>query len=168
MDVSFGVEKGEIFGIAGSNGAGKSTLFNVIAGIYSPTSGKVTFDGEDVTGWPTFRICNRGIGRTFQIPTTFHSLDIHTNIKAGMTFGGGNNERLDDVIELLDLKEKLKSPAQNLDLYTTKMVMMGTVLATGCKLLMLDEPMAGFSMTEIEKFTVLVRKINQAWGVTIL
>jgi len=166
--VSFQIEKGEIFGIAGPNGAGKSTLFNVIAGHYSPTSGKVRFDGHDITGLKPHRICGKGIGRTFQIPTTFHSLNVYDNLRAGTIFGGGSLDRLSQVIDFLDLSTRLQAPATNLDLYTTKLVMLGTVLATDCKLLMLDEPMAGFSMVEIGRFVDLVRRINLEWGITVL
>lgn len=167
-DVSFQVEQGEIFGIAGPNGAGKSTLFNAITGNYAPTAGKATFNGRDITGLSPDKICHLGIGRTYQIPTTFHSLSVYDNIRIGSTFGGTHTRRVEDILEFLNLTSIADLPAKNLDLYSTKLVMLGGVLATNCKLLMLDEPMAGFSMPEINRFVDVLRLINKEWNITIV
>jgi branched-chain amino acid transport system ATP-binding protein len=168
VDVSFQVEEGEIFGIAGPNGAGKSTLFNVIAGVYPPSSGRVLFEGHDITSLKPDQVCHRGIARTFQIPTTFHSMTVYDNIRVGAIFGGGEKVHIADIVEFLALGDKAHQPARDLDLYTTKLVMLGAALATDCRLLMLDEPMAGMSMVEIERFLTLVRKINQEWKTTLI
>ena len=167
-DVSFKVDQGEIFGIAGPNGAGKTTLFNAITGNYTPSAGKVTFAGRDITGFSPDQICHLGIGRTYQIPATFHSLNVRDNIRVGSTFGGRDTRRVDDILNFLNLSAIADLPAKNLDLYSTKLVMLGSVLATHCKLLMLDEPMAGFSMPEINKFVEVLRSINKEWGITIV
>jgi branched-chain amino acid transport system ATP-binding protein len=167
-DVSFKVEQGEIFGIAGPNGAGKSTLFNVITGIYPPTSGKVLFEGHDITKLRPHQICLRGIGRTYQIPAAFHTMSVYDNIRIGSTFGSRGKRRVSDIIDFLDISSYSDKQASNLDLYTTKLVMLGAVLATDCKLLMLDEPMAGFSILEINNFLEILHKINQEWGVTLI
>lgn len=168
VDASFQVEEGEIFGIAGPNGAGKSTLFNVIAGVYPPSSGQVFFEGQDITGLSPHQICHRGIARTFQIPTTFHSMSVYDNIQVGATFGGRRKDHIPKIIEFLNLDGKAHALAKDLDLYTTKLVMLGATLATDCRLLMLDEPMAGLSIVEIEDFLSIVRKINQEWKITIV
>ena len=171
-DVYMAVEEGEIFGIAGPNGAGKSTLFNVIAGVYPPSAGKISFDGHDITGLSSHKICHRGLSRTFQIPITFKSLTVYDNIRVGATFGGGNGggsrEKIESTIQFLGLQPFKDTVASNLDLYTTKLVMMAATLATGCKLLMLDEPLAGLSMLEINEFLNVVRKVNQEGSITIL
>jgi branched-chain amino acid transport system ATP-binding protein len=167
-DVSFTVNEGEIFGIAGPNGAGKSTLFNVISGNYRPSSGKILFKDQIITNLSPDRVCHSGIGRTYQIPTTFHSLSVHDNIRIGSTFGGRKTHPVEEVLEFLSLKEIAEQPAKNLDLYSTKLVMLGSVLATNCDLLMLDEPMAGFSISEIEKFVDVVNQVNKEWGTTII
>lgn len=167
-DVSFEVEKSEIFGIAGPNGAGKTTLFNVISSIYPPTSGKVFFEGKDITGHKPHQISRLGIARTFQIPTTFHTLSVFDNIRVGAIFGAGKLERVDEVLDFLELRDFQHTPAHNLDLYTTKLVMLGAALATDCKLLMLDEPMAGLSIVEINNFLEIIRKVNQDRGITII
>jgi branched-chain amino acid transport system ATP-binding protein len=172
LDVDLQVAQGEIFGIAGPNGAGKSTLFNVIAGTFPPTAGKVIFDGCDVTALKSHQICRLGLARTFQVPQTFPSLSVYDNIRVGVTFGGGRHGRIADRIEqaldFLDLNSVRGLEASNLDLYTTKLVMMAACLATDCRLLMLDEPLAGLSMTEVNDFLRVVRHINSDGGITIL
>jgi branched-chain amino acid transport system ATP-binding protein len=171
-DVDMSVEAGEIFGIAGPNGAGKSTLFNVIAGTFPPSSGRIFFDGRDVTALGAHRICHLGVARTFQIPRTFATLSVYDNVRVGATFGGRDGhalkQRIAQTIDFLDLQSYRDMPASNLDLYTTKLVMMAACLATGCKLLMLDEPLAGLSMLEIGQFLEVVRHINRERHVTVL
>ena len=175
QNISFGVEEGEIFGIAGPNGAGKSTLFNMVAGFYPPTSGKVFFNDEDITHLPADKVCRKGIARTFQIPSTFHTLNVYDNIRIGATFGRSGKDHhkhlsdwIDDIVDVLDLSEKVHLSATNLDLYTTKVVLLGAALATDCRLLMLDEPMAGFTIVEIENYLSLVRKIREEKKITVI
>jgi len=172
QDVDLRVEKGEVFGIAGPNGAGKSTLFNVIAGVYPPSAGRIIFDGHDITRLNPHMICHLGLARTFQIPQIFQTLSVYDNLRVGATFGGGDGRgrrrKIEETLEFLNLGPYRDAPAGNLDLYTTKMVMMAAGLATGCKMLMLDEPLAGLSMTEISDFLAVVRKINQDRGTTVL
>jgi len=172
IEVDLRVEKGEVFGIAGPNGAGKSTLFNVIAGVYPPSAGRIIFDGHDITRLGPHKVCQLGLARTFQIPQTFHTLSVYDNIRVGAVFGGGDGggrrRKIEETLEFLNLEPYRDTPASNLDLYTTKMVMMAAALATGCKLLMLDEPLAGLAMAEISDFLAVVRKINQDRGITIL
>jgi branched-chain amino acid transport system ATP-binding protein len=172
-DVDLTVEYGEIFGIAGPNGAGKSTLFNVIAGAFPPSSGRVTFDGHDITKLLTHQICRLGLGRTFQIPKTFLSMSVYDNLWIGATFGSTTKGRtargrVEKTLELLNLTHIKDQQANNLDLYTTKLVMLGAVLATECKLIMLDEPLGGLSITEIEEFLKVISRINQENGTTTI
>lgn len=168
VDVSFEVERGEIFGIAGPNGAGKTTLFNVISAVYPPSSGQVFFEGRNITGLKPHQISRLGIARTFQIPTTFHTLTVYDNLRVGAIFGAHNPARADEMLDFLGLQPYRNALARNLDLYTTKLVMLGAALATDCKLLMLDEPMAGLSIVEISNFLDVIRKINQERGITII
>ena len=167
-DVDLQVEKGEIFGIAGPNGAGKSTLFNVISGLYPPSSGRVFFDGHEITRLKPHQVCRRGIARTFQIPKTFPTLTVYDNIRVATTFGARRRVHIDEVIDFLNLRDYADTIANNLDLYTTKMVMLAAALATDCRLLMLDEPLAGLSMVEISDFLNVVRKIKQERDITII
>jgi branched-chain amino acid transport system ATP-binding protein len=172
QDVDIAVAEGEIFGIAGPNGAGKSTLFNVIAGTFPPSSGRIHFNGRDITSLKAHQICRLGLARTFQVPQTFATLSVFDNIRVGATFGGDGEgslrDRIEQAIDFLDLRRVRDTTASNLDLYTTKLVMMAACLATGCRLLMLDEPLAGLSMAEITDFLKAVRHINQDGGTTIL
>jgi len=172
LDVNLGVNEGEVFGIAGPNGAGKSTLFNVIAGAFPPSDGKIFFGGRNITSLKSHQICRAGLARTFQVPQTFPSLTVYDNIRVGVTFGGGRQrgikKRVEQSIEFLDLGNVRQMEASNLDLYTTKLVMMAACLATDCRLLMLDEPLAGLSVTEISDFLRVVRHINTDGGITVL
>jgi branched-chain amino acid transport system ATP-binding protein len=86
-NVSFDVNEGEIVGLIGPNGSGKSTIFNCIAGMYAPTSGRVTFAGEEIAGLPASRICHQGIGRTYQIPRPFRNLTLLENVALSAWFG---------------------------------------------------------------------------------
>lgn len=171
-DVSFAVEEGRVFGIAGPNGAGKSTLFNVIAGGYRASAGHVLFSGHDITKLSPHTICRLGLARTFQIPVTFKTLSVYDNVRVGATFGGhdphGRRQRIENTLDFLGLNSCRDTVASNLDLYTTKLVMLGAALATGCKLLMLDEPLAGLSSIEISNFLSVVRNVNHKQGITLL
>lgn len=171
-NVDLAVEQGEVYGIAGPNGAGKSTLFNVIAGTFPPSRGQIVFDGRDITALKSHRICRLGLARTFQVPQTFPSLSVYDNVRVGVTFGTGSKRGIDRRIEqalmFLDLGDIRHMPASNLDLYATKMVMMAACLATGCRLLMLDEPLAGLSVSEVTDFLRVVRHINKDGGITVL
>jgi len=170
--VDLEVAQGEIFGIAGPNGAGKSTLFNVIAGTFPSTNGKVFFNGHDITLLKSHQICRLGLARTFQVPRTFPSLTVYDNIRVGTTFGAGKTtglkKRIEKTLDFLDLNNVRNLTASNLNLYTTKLVMMAACLATDCRLLMLDEPLAGLSISEINDFLRVIRHINQDGGTTIL
>lgn len=176
--VSFSVEKGEIFGIAGPNGAGKSTLFNVVAGVHPPSGGEIVFDGNDITRLKAHQVCRLGLGRTFQIPQTFSTLTVRDNLRVGALFGGGPelktanrrdiHDRIDQVMAFLELQAFQDQPATNLDIYTTKLVMLGAVLCSGCRVIMLDEPLAGLSISEIQAFLDLVRRINREMGMTVV
>lgn len=173
VEVDLAIEEGEIFGIAGPNGAGKSTLFNVVAGVYPATAGRIIFDGKDITKLKAYQVCHRGLARTFQIPQTFKTMSVYENIRVGATFGshGGaraRRKRIEEVLKFLNLTDQRDKKASNLDLYTTKLVMLGVAMATDCKLLMLDEPLAGLSMVEINSFREVVGKVNQELKITII
>lgn len=173
IKVDVEIDPGVIFGIAGPNGAGKSTLFNVIAGVYPPTGGRVYFEDRDITGLGPNRICRLGLARTFQVPKTFPTLTVYDNIRVGATFGNHKRsaaiqEKIDSTLKFLSIESVRDTVAANLDLYTTKLVGLAMTLATDCKLLMLDEPLAGLAINEIEDFLGVVRRINQKGGATII
>lgn len=170
-ELSFEVEKGEIFGIAGPNGAGKTTLFNVIAGFYRG-SGDIIFDNVNIMGLRPHQICHKGIARTFQIPQLFLTLPMVDNVRVGAHFGvrraKREKESIDEVINLVGLQGKEDVIAANLNLFDKKLTMLAVALATKPKLLLLDEPISGLSPTEVRQFITLVQKINQELGLTVI
>ncbi len=171
-DLSFEVEEGTIFGIAGTNGSGKTTTFNLITGVY-PFSGDIIFNGEKISGMTPYKICHKGIARTFQIPQLFLSLPLLENVRAGAHFGNSGvhhneMETIKEVLEFVGLKGKESTIAANLKLLDKKLAMIATALATKPKILLLDEPTAGLNPIEIQQSIELIKRINQDLGVTIL
>lgn len=170
-DLSFEVEKGEIFGIAGPNGAGKTTLFNVITGFYRG-SGDIIFDNVNIARLRPHQICQKGIARTFQIPQLFLTLPMVENVRVGAHFGvwGAHDERasINEAISWVGLQGKENVIAANLNLFDKKLTMLAAALATKPKLLLLDEPIGGLSPTEVSQCMTLFKKINQELGLTII
>ncbi len=169
-NLSFEVEEGQVFGIAGPNGAGKSTLYNLITGNYS-YEGKVTLEGQDISGLPPHRIARRGIARTFQVPEIFPSLTVEEAVHVGSRFGskgGVDFEHSDAIIDVVGLGDDRHLNTGSLNLLGKKKLMVGAALATKPKILMLDEPMAGSNTTEILSLMELIKKINKDLGVTII
>src|SRR5690606_5318503 len=109
-NLSFELAEGEILGLIGPNGSGKSTTFNVIAGLFAPTEGSVRLDGREIGGLPPYRICQRGLARTFQIPRPFRKLSILENTVLAAHYGGAERidaaearKRANDALELVGL-----------------------------------------------------------------
>jgi branched-chain amino acid transport system ATP-binding protein len=169
-DLSFEVEKGQVFGIAGPNGAGKSTLYNLITGFYK-FEGKIEFDGKDISGLPTHKIARLGISRTFQIPQIFESLTVEESVNLGCRFGNiGKYDHgySDEMMSFASLKEERSNNTGLLNLLGKKRLMIAAALATKPKILMVDEPMAGLNAKEIMQMTDLIKKINQDLNITVI
>ena len=171
-DVSFHVRRGEILGIAGPNGAGKSTLLNVCGGSLAPTSGEIVLEGERVEGLSPYRMCHRGLGRTFQIPQVFSSMSVEENIVVGCMFGGGNAGAAGEIVGFLmdvcGLAARREELAGKVSLMTRKMVMLASVLATQPKLVFLDEPLAGLNREEIRVFMDLISRLRDEMDLTFV
>jgi len=169
--LSFGIEEGEIFGIAGPNGAGKTTLFNVITGVYS-AKGKIQFRNHPIHKLGPHRVCHLGIARTFQMPLLFESMDVYTNVRVGAHFGNLKTREEEKIIretlEFVGLENKADHPASNLKIMDKKLAMLAAALATRPSLLLLDEPVGGLSPIEAEEFIKLAKKINTRLGITII
>ena len=165
------VEEGEIVGLIGPNGAGKSTFFNCIAGDTAPTSGRILFDGVDVTRAPAESHARLGIGRTFQVPATFEDMSILDNVMVGAFLRhrqrGEARDRAFEVLELTGLKEQAAQRARSLGTPGRKRLEIARVLATGPRLMLLDEALAGLTPGEIQRAIELVRQIH-AQGVTLV
>jgi branched-chain amino acid transport system ATP-binding protein len=170
-ELSFEVEKGEIFGIAGPNGAGKTTLFNLITGFYHG-SGDIVFDNVNISRLRPHQICHKGIARTFQIPQLFSTLSLFDNVRVGAHFGvaGAHDEKesINEALNFVRLQGKENVIAANLNLFDRKMTMLAAALATKPKLLLLDEPLGGLSPTEVSQSMTLFQKINKELGLTVI
>jgi branched-chain amino acid transport system ATP-binding protein len=170
--VSFQVPEGSIFAVIGPNGAGKTTLFNVIAGEFSPDGGTIGFAGHKIDGLAPNEICNRGIGRTFQIVRPFPALSVEDNVMIGALLRKPNpraaREWVHVVLDRLDLFDKRHQRASSLTLPDRKRLEVARAIATEPKLLLLDEVMAGLRPTETDRMVEVFRKLNKDHGVTIL
>jgi branched-chain amino acid transport system ATP-binding protein len=171
-DVSFAVPEHAIFAVIGPNGAGKTTLFNMIAGVFAPNSGTITFDGSRIDGHPPDEVCRRGVGRTFQLVRPFPTLSVEDNVIVGALLRqphvAAAQKRAHEVLWQLDLFDKRAQPASALTLPDRKRLEVARALATEPKLLLLDEVMAGLRPTETDRMVEILKKINQDTGVTIL
>jgi branched-chain amino acid transport system ATP-binding protein len=170
-DLSFEVERGEIFGIAGPNGSGKTTLFNVIAGFYD-NEGDIIFDNENISRLPPHDICRKGIARVFQIPHLFLTFPVIDNVRVGAHFGSprkdNEEETIKEAIDFVGLEGKEDMVTENLNLYDKKKTMIASALATKPKLLLVDEPIGGLSPAETRESVALFKRINSELKVTLL
>jgi len=174
-NVSFHIDRDEIVGLIGPNGAGKTTLFNLICGVYPPSSGMIIFEGGEISGLKPYRICRKGIARTFQLTKSFINLSVVENVMVGVIFGkeGRENlksarERAMQLIEFGGLTGKADLPASSLIQVDARRLELIRALATTPKLLLLDEVMAGLNPSDITKAIDLIRRIRDKLGVTIL
>ena len=170
-DVSMSVGRGEILGLIGPNGAGKSTLFNIIAGAYAPSEGTVLLEGADITRLDAPARCRRGIGRTFQVPKSFESMSVFDNVMVGALALGSDmsaaRRQAARVIEFAGLGRRLEAPAGELTPPERRRLEVARALATGPKLLLLDEVLTGLTPAEAALGVELIREVRRQ-GVTII
>src|SRR6266849_2934969 len=186
-NVDFTVPRGAIVSLIGPNGAGKTTFFNMLTGVYKPTSGQIVFDGEDVTGKPPHAVTNRGIGRTFQNIRLFKEMTALENVLVGMhghLKGGivrsilrtpGLNREEREARELAShllvysgLRGRDDAIASSLPYGDQRRLEVARALATKPKLLLLDEPTAGMNPQESVDFTTFVSRLREEQGLTVL
>jgi branched-chain amino acid transport system ATP-binding protein len=170
-DVSFEVQEGSITALIGPNGAGKTTCFNVIAGALPPSGGRVMFEGRDLAGLPPEAACARGIARTFQIVRPLAGLSVIDNVtvaalakERSLSAARGHAAR---VLERVGLGYRADVIASELTLPERKLLELAKALATGPRLLMLDEVMAGLRPAEAMKVAGVVKELNAA-GLTVV
>ena len=172
-DLSFALNEGEIVALIGPNGAGKTTLVNLLTGVHRPSSGRIRFQGEDVTAQRPFEAARRGLARTFQIVQPFPRMTVLENVAAGALFGGAQASVSDamavarEQLEFTGLAQFSDKPASALTLAGRKRLELAKSMAMRPKVLMLDEVNAGLNASEIDGALKLIREIAER-GVTIL
>ena len=180
--VSMSVEPGELRAVIGPNGAGKTTFFNLITGLFQPTSGRIIFDGEDVTGVLPARRVWRGIARTFQITEVFPELSVHENLRIPVEVASGFRlkpwlsraadaevrERVADLLQMGGLTDKASRMVGELshgDQRSTEIMM---AIALNPRLLLLYEPTAGMGEQETFEIIQLIRRLHKDNKLTIV
>jgi branched-chain amino acid transport system ATP-binding protein len=170
-DVNARVDEGEIFGVIGPNGAGKTTLFSIIAGSLPPTSGAIQLEGVDIAGRPAHRVVRQGIARTHQVVKPFPNLTAAENVEVGLHFGNRQvKSRREEAVALLErcgLAECADRLPTQLTLSQRKRLEIARALATGPRILLLDEVVAGLNPQEVGGLVELIRELNGE-GLTIL
>ena len=175
-DISFGVERGEVVGIAGPNGAGKSTLFNLITGVpFGPTAGLIHFAGRRIDGMSAHRISRLGLRRTFQSEQVFETLSVVDNLEVAARYlhagagSGGRAVRRDAarVLDLVGLVGYRDERSADLPLFAKKQLMIASALVGEPQLLMLDEPAGGLNVEDQTRLLTLLRRLNGN-GLTII
>lgn len=168
---SLDVAPGEIVGLIGPNGAGKTTLFATIAGFHRPDAGTVSFEGKPITGLAPHLICASGMVRTFQITQPFAGISVRENIMVGAYLHTADRRlaarEAEAVAALVGMKDQLDQRGADLTVGGRKRLELARALATGPRLLLLDEVMAGLNPTEIVEIVGVIRNIR-ASGITIL
>ncbi len=185
--LDFTLREGELCGVIGPNGAGKSTLFDLVSGLLPPADGRVRFNGRDLTGLPAHAIVRLGMARTFQISRLFDSLSVSDNLRAACNLRrrtgapqtlvrlgafradeAAIEEFIGTLLELCNLGHQHDTPARDLALAARRRLEIARSLATGPRLLLLDEPAAGMNPTDKADLVRLIRRIKTRFNLTIL
>jgi branched-chain amino acid transport system ATP-binding protein len=181
------IEKGQLYGLIGPNGAGKTTVFNLLTGVYKPTSGAIILDGENITGKSTIEINRCGIARTFQNIRLFKNLSVLDNVKAGFhnlhkynTLEGilrlpkyfktekKMDEKAMELLKVFGLQDEASTLADNLPYGKQRKLEIARALATNPKLLLLDEPAAGMNPSETQELMDTIRFVRDEFDMTVL
>lgn len=186
-DFNIYIDKGELIGLIGPNGAGKTTAFNLITGVYQPTTGEINFDGASIVGLKPYEITQRGIARTFQNIRLFSELSVLDNVKIayhchvkyglwetalriGRYFSeeAAITEEAFNLLKIFKLDEHAYEVAKNLPYGAQRRLEIARALAAKPKLLLLDEPAAGMNPQETQELMEMIRWIRKQFGLTVL
>lgn len=186
-DFNFHIDQGELIGLIGPNGAGKTTAFNLITGVYQPTTGEIHFDGKSIVGLKPYQITQRGIARTFQNIRLFSELSVLENVKIAFHFHVkygllesvlrvgryfSEEEKIEKealkLLEIFHLADKADELAKNLPYGAQRRLEIARALAAKPKLLLLDEPAAGMNPQETKELMEMIAWIRKEFGLTIL
>jgi len=182
FNINLEVNEGERHAIIGPNGAGKTTLFNVITGTYMPSSGQIFFKGNEITGFKPHQLARIGMGRSFQITSTFSKLTAFQNIRMGILSKRGIRfslfrkvdkmqaitEETDELLNRINLNEERDVPADLLSYGKHRSLEVSMAMATDPQLVMLDEPTAGMSRDETHNAVELIRRITEGKTMVII
>ncbi len=189
QELDLEIKQGQLYGLVGPNGAGKTTVFNMITGVYKPTTGTFWLDGENLTGKSQETINHKGIARTFQNIRLFNNMTVIRNVMVGLhnqpEFKCGvfssifrlpahfkaekaMRARAKEILRIVGLEEERNALACNLPYGKQRKLEIARALATNPKLLCLDEPAAGMNPHETEDLMTIVRRIRDEYSVTIL
>ncbi|HEX6299330.1 MAG TPA: ABC transporter ATP-binding protein [Acidimicrobiia bacterium] len=174
--VTVGADEGEILAIVGPNGAGKSTLLKLIVGLESPTTGKISFAGEDITRAPTHRVRQKGIAMVQQTPRAFPNMTVLENAALGAMFGGNNGFRDEstataigaEMLAFVGLADRRRDHVGNLNLHEQRFLELARAISGQPRVLLLDEVMAGLNDAELDASVEIVRTIRDRFGVTVV
>ncbi len=168
--LSFSVSAGETVSIIGPNGAGKTTVFDVITGVHNATAGEIIFDGSNLIGKKSHQIAKAGIGRTFQLVKPLRGLSVFENVLVGAfarTGDRGEARRIaDDILEFTDLSSLRDAQADGLPIGLRKRLELARSLATGPKLILLDEVMSGLNPSESKQAIELIKRLRDERGIS--
>jgi len=171
-DITFSMKKGELVGLIGPNGAGKTTLFNCISGLHPLTSGRIIFDGKDITDLKAHEVARRGLARTFQVYAASGDLTVEENVMVGCFIHNPSRARAkakaDEILAYLKLQDQTDSLVSELPVAAQKRVTMATALGSNPKLLLLDEVAAGLNPSEIEEILTSIKHVHYELGVTVM
>jgi branched-chain amino acid transport system ATP-binding protein len=169
LDVlSFTVGRGETLGLVGPNGSGKTTCINVISGLYRPDGGSIAFEGRPIAGLPSHRLVHAGINRTFQVPRPFLTLSVRENVEIAATYGQSRQRTdVDALLATLELAAFADKPAGELNSAQQKMLDLTRALATGPRLLLIDELAAGLNPAELERIAAKLKDLARS-GIALL
>jgi branched-chain amino acid transport system ATP-binding protein len=167
--ISFSLSAGEVLGLVGPNGSGKTTCINVISGLYRPDGGQIYFEAQRIGGLPSHRLVHAGINRTFQIPRPFSGLTVRENVEIAIAYGRNEAAHLDadSLLSRLDLISLRDQPAVQLNSAQQKMLDLARALATGPRLLLIDELAAGLNPAELDRVGGKLKEIAGS-GVALL
>lgn len=189
QDVNIEIKKKQLYGLVGPNGAGKTTIFNMLTGVYKPTTGKVYLDGEDITGKSQMVINHKGIARTFQNIRLFNNMTVIRNVLVGLhdqpefkcsliesmfrlprhfKVEKAMRERAKEILRIVGLEDERNFLSCNLPYGKQRKLEIARALATNPKLLLLDEPAAGMNPHETEDLMSIVRRIRDEFDMTVL
>jgi branched-chain amino acid transport system ATP-binding protein len=165
-DVSLDVPEGEIVGLIGPNGAGKTTVFNLVTRLYKPETGEIAFDGESLLRTAPHAVIRRGIARTFQNVELFRSMTVLEHVLVGRHVRSGRRAR--EILGYVGLADLAHNQAAGLPYGIQKRVELARALASGPRLLLLDEPAGGLNHEEVGELGGLIRRLRRDFELTVL